>query len=764
MMSNQLSDSSNCDGSKFFKPQLKPAVHWVEHPEGYWILRNSTDITYFHVFNPKLKIAIDCLGQMALSDIAQQAGISRQQLLQLLEGLKRTKMLDGIDSPETKRRKFNPLQVLSFRVPLLNPDVWLTKHIEKINWLWSRAFGLFLLVFLVFTAVAAFASLDALRVSGVVLLSNWGIGNVTILSVVFLVFVVSIHELGHAFTLKHFGGIVPCIGLTLGLMPGCYTDTSDAYCLKRSQQILVFAAGILCQLIMGAIGFWIWSTAQSETWLSSLSYLFMVTSLLTVIINLNPLTRLDGYYLAVAFTGILSLRSYSFQFYRSLLNGKLLPESDHKRLILALYAPFSLFYTFGLLFSIAKLFGDWILTNIPNTFIVLFGLWILYWLLPESAFALKPRFEQLRYKKEQASSKTEASKASMLSSTKSESGKASVDPSESELVKSEKKRNNRKKFVPRWKVFIAIALLIIPFLQNPFNRIVAEAEVKSVPGERQTVSMPSEGGTVKEIFVSPDKIVQEGTELAVIFNPDLDQEVDNAKTALENARASEKEALSAIEDLRFEMLGIDTEISRYDYLVKAGAYPRLVLEKLQIKRTGLQARIQSRIEQLSAYRYAIANRETEIERLNSRQINLTIKARIRGTVIGKDLDRLKGNYLKGGELIMEIADMTKVSVSARIRPSDADLVEKNSEAVFYPERPTNKEYSSKVAKIPSTLSVDENHQQRYLELLLEVDNQVDNDPLKLGEKGNVKVKTRRLRIYEWAMREIQNVIPFRRFT
>lgn len=67
--------------------------------------------------------------------------------------------------------------------------------------------------------------------------------------ILLMMLVVSMHELGHAFTLKHYGGIVPEIGLMfMCLMPGCYTNTTDSYCLvKRRQRALVVGAGVLVQ-------------------------------------------------------------------------------------------------------------------------------------------------------------------------------------------------------------------------------------------------------------------------------------------------------------------------------------------------------------------------------------------------------------------------------------------------------------------------------------------------------------------------------------
>lgn len=141
-------------------------------------------------------------------------------------------------------------------------------------------------------------------------------------------------------------------------------------------------AGIIVQVTFAAIAFTFWGLAANGTWLQTASLLLMAASLFTVAVNLNPLARFDGYYLAVAVTGINNLRSRAFNFYRSLLTGQPLRESPSDRLILAAYAPFSLVYlwcVFGFLFWRIL---DWTLLNIPMTALVLFGLWAIYFYFP----------------------------------------------------------------------------------------------------------------------------------------------------------------------------------------------------------------------------------------------------------------------------------------------------------------------------------------------------------------------------------------------
>ena len=151
----------------------------------------------------------------------------------------------------------------------------------------------------------------------------WTAGKIqTIITfVVLTILVISLHELGHAFTLKHYGGLVKEIGLLfMCFIPGCYTDTSDQYSLvKRKQRVLVVAAGVLIQFTIWACAVWVWLFSESNSVCHQISYLLMVAALLTVAINLNPLNRFDGYYLLVAGTGINNLRQKSFDFYVELL-------------------------------------------------------------------------------------------------------------------------------------------------------------------------------------------------------------------------------------------------------------------------------------------------------------------------------------------------------------------------------------------------------------------------------------------------------------
>ena len=340
--------------------QLKSAVQWIPHPDGYWILRNPEDITCLQVDNLDKQVILQ-LSKQPITNILAEYELDLEDVQNLLRDLAQAGMLEGTKPPKSK---FN---LLSFTIPLFNPDTFLTQHIDKMRWIWTWEFGFLLCAFIASSVAVWLGSSAEVATSHQQL---WIAGqNETIFKFVLLtMLVIALHELGHAFTLKHYGGIVKEIGLLfVCLIPGCYTDTTDQYSLvRRKQRVLVVAAGVLIQLTIWSIAVWVWLFSQSNPVGHQISYLLMVAALLTVAINLNPLNRFDGYYLLVAGTGINNLRKRSFDFYANLLRREEIEEAAETRFVLAAYAPLSIIYTVWALSYLMSLIGNWALLNVPS--------------------------------------------------------------------------------------------------------------------------------------------------------------------------------------------------------------------------------------------------------------------------------------------------------------------------------------------------------------------------------------------------------------
>jgi len=323
---------------------LKNTIEWIQTEDGYWILRNAEEQTFFQFDDFDQKI-ISQLGQKPLIELANLADISLEQLQELLKSLAQAGMLEGTKA-QKPANNFNLLKILSFQIPLCNPDRFLTKQIPKLEWIWTWQFGFFITAFITASISVWLAFADGIMTSHQQVWKTGG--NHTLLTFGLLIMlVVFLHELGHAFTLKHYGGTVPEIGLLfICFIPGGYTNTTDQYSLvRRKQRALVVGAGLIVQLVIWAVAVWLWIFSKSNPSLQNTSYLLMTAALLTVAFNLNPLNKFDGYYLLVALTGINHLRERSFQFYADLLKREESWENPDQQWILVAYAPLTIAYT-----------------------------------------------------------------------------------------------------------------------------------------------------------------------------------------------------------------------------------------------------------------------------------------------------------------------------------------------------------------------------------------------------------------------------------
>ena len=370
--------------SSTISPKLKSCVQWIAHPDGYWLLRNSETVTFLQVSDRDHAI-IEDLEQLSPQAITQRYAITPQELQYLMRLLVATGMLEGTSPPQPAPKKFQPMQLMCFKRRLCNPDRWLSRYVDSLRWIWTRPAFFCLLLLLTVSAVVGWHQQAQIGLTAQHLLQHrqWvGVLGFLLLTAI----VVTLHELGHAFTLKHYKGIVPEVGLMfMMLMPVAYTNTTDQYGLpKRRQRALVVGAGVLCQLTIGAIAFWVWNASASGTGLWTTSYLLMVAALLTVAVNLNPLARFDGYYLTVALTGINNLRRRSFQFYQDLLSCQPSPEQGSDRWVLAAYAPLSFLYILCVFGFLLMRIGDWTLSHMPMTALVLLMAWAVYFWMPSA--------------------------------------------------------------------------------------------------------------------------------------------------------------------------------------------------------------------------------------------------------------------------------------------------------------------------------------------------------------------------------------------
>ena len=186
-------------------------------------------------------------------------------------------------------------QYLFFRIPLWRPDAFLNRV-----WPWLERFGPRLLRY----------GLPVTLGLGVFLVSrDWqrflatfphlfSLGGALAFGVA-LFFAKLCHELGHAFMAKRAGCRVQSMGVAfMVLLPLFYTDVSDAWRVNdRRARLLIGAGGVLAELLLASIALLAWSLLPDGPARTAAFMLASATWLTTLVVNLNPFMRFDGYFL-----------------------------------------------------------------------------------------------------------------------------------------------------------------------------------------------------------------------------------------------------------------------------------------------------------------------------------------------------------------------------------------------------------------------------------------------------------------------------------
>ncbi|MDF2234973.1 peptidase M50 [Albimonas sp. CAU 1670] len=249
---------------------------------------------------------------------------------------------------------------LAMRFPLLDPDRFLEATLPLVRWIFSPV-GLLLWAALVATgatlAVMNFRALGADVADRVLAADN--------LLILFLAYplVKAVHELGHGYAAKAFGGEVHEMGvMMLVFMPVPYVDaTSSAAFPSKWKRALVGAAGIMVELALAAAAMIFWLQAEPGIARAFAFNVMLIGGVSTLLFNGNPLLRFDGYYVFSDLIGIpnLGMRSNKqvFHLIRSRLLGDKSSESPAtapgEPWIFVVYSVSAFVYRIGITLTIA---------------------------------------------------------------------------------------------------------------------------------------------------------------------------------------------------------------------------------------------------------------------------------------------------------------------------------------------------------------------------------------------------------------------------
>jgi putative peptide zinc metalloprotease protein len=205
------------------------------------------------------------------------------------------------------------MNILFPRIPIWDPDRFLCRWMPVVRPLLSKI-GAIVWLIVVMAAVVAIVP----RWEDVAKAARNSIapGNWLWLWAVF-VGIKFIHECGHAFACRRFGGEVHEMGIMfLVFIPTPYVDASTAWAFpSRWARMFVGAAGMIVELFVASILAFVWLNTNPNELINQLAYnAMLIASVSTIVFNANPLLRYDGYYMLSDFLEIPNLQRKSTEY------------------------------------------------------------------------------------------------------------------------------------------------------------------------------------------------------------------------------------------------------------------------------------------------------------------------------------------------------------------------------------------------------------------------------------------------------------------
>ena len=273
-----------------------------------------------------------------------------------------------------KSRVSNPFFM---RIPLWDPDRFLTKWRFLTTPIFTR--GTFILWLVMVSWALAAAIMHWPELTGSLADQLFLPGNLLQLWLIYPL-VKIIHEFGHAFAVKKWGGEVHEMGIMLlALTPIPYVDaTASAVFPDKQRRITVAAMGMMVEMLLAAIALWVWLNVETGL-VSGLAYkVMLIGGISTLLFNGNPLLRYDGYYMLADWVEIPNLGQRSTRYLGYLLQRYLLGIDNAESPITApgergwflIYGPIAFCYRIAVMIGLV-----WV---VSSRFFI-FGILIAFW-------------------------------------------------------------------------------------------------------------------------------------------------------------------------------------------------------------------------------------------------------------------------------------------------------------------------------------------------------------------------------------------------
>ena len=326
------------------RPRLRghARIHRQQFRGQIWYVLQDRTSGRFHRFTPAAYLVISLMdGRRTVQQIWDLACsrlgddvLTQDETIRLLAQLHQADVLHGDVPPDIaemsqrarkqRRRKLamSFLNPLAIRLPLIDPDEFLdaTMPLARPLLTWFGA--------LLFLVIGGYG----LSIVGM----HWEelTANITdrvlaaeslLLLLVTYPFVKALHELGHGYAVKKWGGEVHEMGIMfLVFMPVPYVDASAASAFREKwRRVLVGGAGIIVELVLASLAAILWVNVEEGLARAFAFNVMLIGGVSTLLFNGNPLLRFDGYYVLADILEIPNLGNRANRYVGYLLQRRL---------------------------------------------------------------------------------------------------------------------------------------------------------------------------------------------------------------------------------------------------------------------------------------------------------------------------------------------------------------------------------------------------------------------------------------------------------
>lgn len=296
-------------------------------PQGAYefISKLSSHKTVGEVWNELLNSGVESVPSQG--EVIEMLSQLYQSNMLLYEGVDDGTMLfDRNKKNVQKKVKATLLNIFFLKVPVFDPEFLLRKLKWLINILLSVPFFFVWLATIVVASKYGIENFDTLKDQTHGFLSPSNIGWVYVCTVV----VKLLHEFGHSAVVKKYGGEVHTVGIMFMLLaPLPYMDATASWSFRKKwQRMFVGAGGMLFEFFIAAVALILWANLGGGI-LKALAYnVFIICSVSTVLFNINPLMRFDGYYILTDLLDMPNLQQHSVMHLKYLLERYIFRKQD----------------------------------------------------------------------------------------------------------------------------------------------------------------------------------------------------------------------------------------------------------------------------------------------------------------------------------------------------------------------------------------------------------------------------------------------------